>query len=101
MKSIKIIKKQRIRKRYTSGFFIHFGFLLDAIASSKFALGRAQASLALLSLTHLLPRILVSDGAVLELLAAEEDVLIVLFAVCPVLLVVYAVATCTLQGLHG
>ena len=59
------------------------------------------AERALLSLTHLLPRILVGHWAVLELLAAQEDILIVLLAVLPELLVVYAVATCTLQGLHG
>ena len=75
--------------------------LLDAGASSKFALGRARINSALLSLTHLLPRILVGYGAVLELLAAEGDLLEVFLAVCPILLVVYTVATCTLQLLHG
>ena len=75
--------------------------LLDAGASSKFALGRARINSALLSLTHLLPRILVANWAVLELLAAEGDLLEVLLAVCPILLVVYTVATCTFQLLHG
>ena len=75
--------------------------LLDAGASSKFALGRARINSALLSLTHLLPRILVGYGAVLELLAAEGYLLVVLLAVCPILLEVYAVAACTLDGLHG
>ena len=75
--------------------------LVDAGASSKFALGRAEFIRALLSLTHLLPRILVAYRAVLELLAAESYFLEVLLAVCPILLEVYAVAACTLDGLHG
>ena len=49
----------------------------------------------------LVPRILVTYGAVLEFLTAEYDLLVVLLTVSPVLLVVYAVATGTLQGLHG
>jgi hypothetical protein len=57
--------------------------LLDAVASNKLALGRAQASLALLSLTRLLPRILVADGAVLELLATQENLLIMLLPILP------------------
>ena len=60
-----------------------------------------KQGLALRSLTHLLPRILVGYGAFLELLAAEGDLLEVLLAVCPILLVVYTVATCTFQLLHG
>ena len=75
--------------------------LFDAGASSKFALGRAEFIRALLSLTHLLPRILVTYRAVLELLAAEGYFLEVLLAVCPILFEVYAVAACTLDGLHG
>ena len=53
------------------------------------------------ALTHLLPRILVANWAVLELLAADGYFLIVLLAVCPILLEMYAVAACTLDGLHG
>ena len=75
--------------------------LFDAGASSKFALGRARINSALLSLTHLLPRILVGYWAVLEFLAAEGYFLEVLLAVCPILLEMYAVAACTLDGLHG
>ena len=75
--------------------------LLDAGASNKLTLGRARINSALLSLTHLLPRILVGYGAVLEFLAAEGYLLEVLLAVCPILLEVYAVAACTLDGLHG
>ena len=75
--------------------------LFDAGASSRLTFGRAQASLALHSLNRLLPRILVANWAVLELLAAEGDLLEVLLAVCPILLVVYTVATCTFQLLHG
>ena len=75
--------------------------LLDAGASNKLTLNRAQASLALSSLKRLFPRILVGYGAVLEFLAAEGYLLEVLLAVCPILLEVYAVAACTLDGLHG
>ena len=49
---------------------------------------------------HLLPGILKSDGAVLELLTYDLDVLVVLLAVCPVLLVLHTVAACALQLLH-
>ena len=49
----------------------------------------------------LLPGVLVADRTVLELLAAEQDLLVVLLTVCPVLLIVRAVASGTLQALHG
>ena len=49
---------------------------------------------------HLLPRILEGYGTILELLAYDLDVLLVLLTVCPVLLVLHAVATCALQLLH-
>ena len=48
--------------------------------------------MALRSLNRLFPRILEGDGAVLELLAYDLDVLVVLLTVCPVLLVLHAVA---------
>ena len=46
------------------------------------------------------PRILKAYRAVLELLAYELDVLVVLFTVCPILLVLHAVAACALQLFH-
>ena len=46
------------------------------------------------------PRILEAYRAVLELLAYELDVLVVLFTVCPILLVFHAVAACALQLFH-
>ena len=49
---------------------------------------------------ELAPGILEGDGAVLELLAYDLDVLVVLFAVSPVLLVLHTVASCALQLLH-
>ena len=75
--------------------------LCEQCTVRRVALGRARINSALLSLTHLLPRILVGYWAVLELLAAEGYFLVVLLAVCPILLEVYAVAACTLDGLHG
>ena len=75
--------------------------LCEQCTVRRVTFGRAQASLALSSLNRLFPRILVGYGAVLELLAAEGDLLEVFLAVCPILLVVYTVATCTLQLLHG
>ena len=54
-----------------------------------------------ITMLFLLPRILVTYGTVLELLTAEQDLLVVLLTVCPVLLVVRAVASGTLQALHG
>ena len=75
--------------------------LLDASHRVSSRSAELKQGLALSSLNRLFPRILVGYGAVLELLAAEGDLLEVLLAVCPILLVVYTVATCTLQLLHG
>ena len=55
---------------------------------------------ALLSVS-LLPRIVVSDGSVLELLAHDLDLLVVVLTVFPLLDVVDAVAVGALQLLHG
>ena len=74
--------------------------LIWRFAPNRLTLSRAQASLALPSLSRLFPRILVSNGTVLELLANNLHLLEVLLTVFPLLLVVDAVATCALQLLH-
>ena len=75
--------------------------LLDASHRVGSRSAELKQGLALRSLNRLLPRILVANWAVLELLAADGYFLIVLLAICPILLEMYAVAACTLDGLHG
>ena len=77
------------------------GRLFDASHRVGSRSAELKQGLALHSLNRLLPRILVANWAVLELLAADGYFLVVLLAVCPILLEVYAVAACTLDGLHG
>ena len=80
--------------------FLNLVFLLEASLRVGSRSEELKQGLALRSLNRLLPGILEAYRAVLELLAYDLDVLVVLFAVCPVLLVLHAVATGALQFLH-
>ena len=100
-----MVKRLKIKPvvKSTSDFtrFVKRFCPLFQLIKNKKAAYLIRRFLVMVSLNRLSPRILVGHWAVLELLAAQEDILIVLLAVLPELLVVYAVATCTLQGLHG